>query len=215
MEKRTEYAKIEHLLYDARETLPRTDLEWRVSDMREKKKTTWKYAVAVASVAVVFWMSNTICFAMTGNSILDEVRQFWDLDKEDIRVNNHEFSDELVNTYVGEDGMTYYEFSDGSKTGVRIDNPAHTSVFEYRTPIEGGTAGGVVWFEGTLYKEADRIYLDLYGAPVDVTEDFADGMITGSFIYTGIDHDMEECFEYRVEGTLEDYTVDVWWVESN
>lgn len=75
------------------------------------------------------------------------------------------------------------EFSDGSKTGVRIDNSAHTSVFEYRTPIEGGTAVGVVWFEGTLYKEADRIYLDLYGAPVDVTEDFADGMITGSFIY--------------------------------
>ena len=117
----------------------------KLKDMEDKKmkKMTWKYAVAVASLAIIFGISNTICYAMTGNGIVDEVRQFLDLDKEDIRINNHEFSEELTSTYVGEDGMTYYEFADGSKSAVRIENPAHTSVFEYRTSIEGGTAGGI------------------------------------------------------------------------
>lgn len=185
----------------------------KLKNVEEKrmKKRSFKYVVTAASLAIVFLVSNTICYAMTGNGIVDEVIQFLDLDKDDIRVNNHEFCEELTSTYVGEDGMTYYEFADGSATAIRIDNPAHTSVFEYRTSIEGGIAGGVVWFVGTLYEQDGKIYLDLYGEPVDVTEDFSDGVITGSFTYTD---KMEEKFEYRVEGTLEDYTVDVWWVES-
>ena len=188
----------------------------KMKDMEEKrmKKTIWKYAVAAASLAIVFLVSNTIYYATIGDTIIDEVRQFLDLDKDNIRINNHEFCDELTSTYVGEDGMTYYEFSDGSKSGVRIEEPAHTSVFEYRTEIEGGTSGGIIWFVGDLYEKDGKIYLKLYGAPIDVTEDFADGIITGSFVYTGIDNDMSENFEYRVEGTLKDYTVDVWWVES-
>lgn len=40
MEKRIENKKIERMLYDAKETLPTTNLEWRVSDMTEKKKNT-------------------------------------------------------------------------------------------------------------------------------------------------------------------------------
>ena len=31
------------MLYDAKETLPTTNLEWRVSDMTEKKKEYKKY----------------------------------------------------------------------------------------------------------------------------------------------------------------------------
>lgn len=56
MEKRTENEKIERMLYDAKETLPITNLEWRVSDMTEKKKETKKYPVLrkiAACIAVV------------------------------------------------------------------------------------------------------------------------------------------------------------------
>ena len=181
---------------------------------KRMKKTIWKYAAAAASLGIVFLVSNTISYAMTGNSIIDEVRRFLDVEKEHIRVNNDEVCEELISSYVGEDGLTYYEYSDGSKTGVLLDDPKHSSVFDYKIPIEGGFTTGIIVFEGTLYEKDDRTYLELYGAPIDVTEDFADGVITGSFVYTGIHNDMSENFEYRVEGTLVDYTVDVWWVES-
>ena len=45
MEKRIENKKIERMLYDAKETLPTTNLEWRVSDMTEKKKEYKKYPI--------------------------------------------------------------------------------------------------------------------------------------------------------------------------
>ena len=56
MEKRTENDRIERMLYDAKETLPTTNLEWRVSDMTEQKKETKKYPVLkkiAACIAVV------------------------------------------------------------------------------------------------------------------------------------------------------------------
>ncbi len=181
---------------------------------KRMKKPTWKYVVTAASLALFFLLSNTICYAMTGNSFIDQVRLFLDIEKEHIMINNGTFSESLTNTYVGEDGLTYYEFSDGSITGISVRDPAHTSIFDYKIPIEGGFVSGIIEFVGTLYEEDGSIYLDLYGDPIDVTEDFVDGVITGSFIYTGLENEMSESFEYRVEGTLKDYTVDVWWIES-
>ena len=74
---------------------------------KRMKKTTLKYAVIAASLVLVFLLSNTICYAMTGNSIIDEVRLFMELDiqKEHILINNGTFSESLTNTYVGEDGL--------------------------------------------------------------------------------------------------------------
>lgn len=48
--------KIEQMLFDAKESLPKTNLEWRVSDMAEQKKETKKYPVLrkiAACIAVV------------------------------------------------------------------------------------------------------------------------------------------------------------------
>ena len=178
------------------------------------KRNVQKYVTIAASLVIVFLVGNTVCCAMTGNNLVDEVRQYLDIEKADIRVNNHQFSEAVVSSYIGEDGLTYYEFSDGSTTGIRIDDPEHTSVFEYKKSVEGGSVCEITCFEGNLYQQDGRIYLDLYGEPMDVTEDFADGEVTGSFIYTGIGNDLSERMEYSVKGTLENYTVDVWWVES-
>ena len=56
MAKKTDNDRIERMLYDAKETLPITNLEWRVSDMTEKKKEMKKYPVLkkiAACIAVV------------------------------------------------------------------------------------------------------------------------------------------------------------------
>ena len=47
--------KIEKMLYDAQEKLPTTSLEWRVSDMAEKKKFYMNKAVAASVAFVMFF----------------------------------------------------------------------------------------------------------------------------------------------------------------
>lgn len=47
--------KIEKMLYDAQEKLPTTSLEWRVSDMAEKKKFYMNKAVAACVAFVMFF----------------------------------------------------------------------------------------------------------------------------------------------------------------
>lgn len=182
------------------------------------KRNVIKYATAVAAAMVVVVLTgNVISYAMTGNSIVEEVvSRYKKLTKEEVRVNNDELSDQVVDTYMGEDGLYYYEFTDGSSAGIRIDEPEHTSVFVLNEKIEGrGSSYCLIWFVGELKERDGRIILDI-AEPIDITEDFADGVATGTFVYkwnaNGSNH--EETFAYRVEGTLENYTFDAWWAEE-
>ena len=85
-------------------------------------------------------------------------------------------------------------------------------IIEKGTPYEL-----IVRFCGNLNKINDRIYLRFasYEEGIDITEDFVDGVATGKIKWSAgvLEERLEETFSYRVEGTLEDYTVDVWWVE--
>ena len=141
------------------------------------------------------------------------------LREENVIVNNDRMSDIITDVYVDEDGLTRYVLSDGSSSAIRIEEPEHTSIFTYEICYEeGGGEGGILAFCGNLQEFNGRIYLgfaeDEEG--IDITDDFVDGAATGKIKWnlTSYEFRLEETFEYRVEGTLEDYTVDVWWVES-
>ena len=151
--------------------------------------------------------------------LMEDGKERFVLKKEHVMVNNDKLSDVVTDAYVDENGLTCYEMSDGSVSGMVIEEPEHTSIFIYEIRYEeGGGQGGIVAFCGNLRKINDRIYLYFtsYEEGIDITEDFSDGVAVGKMKWsTGtLEKRLEETFEYRVEGTLEDYTVDVWWIEG-
>ena len=141
------------------------------------------------------------------------------LTKENILVNNDKLSEEVVAAYVDENGYYCYEMKDGGGSCMLVEEPEHTSILMFRYITDrGGTSWSTLRFEGKLEEEEGRIYL-YFGSfenRRDITADFQDG-VAGARIYW----EMEDVYdrvkatlEYRVEGTLEDYTVDVWFVEE-
>lgn len=148
---------------------------------------------------------------------IEEEEKGYRLRKEDVMVNNDRLSDSVVDVYVDEHGLTQYQLEDGSRSGIRIEDPEHMSVFIFEVRLEeGGGYGTITCFHGTLVTLDDRIYLKFGSGAgkIDITEDFEDGIATGKMEWgTGsLDGRIDEIFEYRVEGTLEEYTVDVWWI---
>ena len=184
----------------------------------KSKRNILKYATAVAAtLAVVILSSNGICYAMTGNSVVEEVaKQYKKLTQEEVRVNNDKLSDQVIDTYVGEDGMYHYEFADGSSAGMVIEEPEHTAVFSFKQKIPGGgTSYSLTAYVAELEACNGRIILDIV-EPIDITEDFADGVVEGIFVerWKVGESDYEATFGYRLEGTLEDYIFDAWWIEE-
>ena len=182
------------------------------------KRNVLKYATAVAAaLTVVIFSGNGICYAMTGNGVVEEiVKQYKKLTQEEVRVNNDKLSDEVSDAYVGEDGMYHYEFTDGSSAGIVIEEPEHTAVFSFKQKQEGGgTFYSITAFVAELEEQNGRIILNII-EPIDITEDFADGVVEGTFVETWKvgDLDYEATFAYRVEGSLENYTFEAWWIEE-
>lgn len=181
------------------------------------KRNVIKYATAVAAtMAVIVLSGNVISYAMTGNNIVEEVvSRYKKLTQEEVRVNDDELSNQVVDTYMGEDGLYHYEFTDGSSVGIRIDDPEHSAVFSMKQQREEGASYSTIVFVGELKERDGRIILDVV-EPIDITEDFADGVATGSFVYKWNVASLyyEATFAYRVEGTLGNYTFDAWWGEE-
>lgn len=182
------------------------------------KHNILRYAAAiVVTFSIVLLTCNGICYAMTGNNVVEKViNRYKKLTEEEVRVNNDILSDQVVDSYWGEDNMYHYEFADGTSANIRIENPEHTSVFSLKQKIENGSSYSLICFVGELSDLNGRIILDIVG-PIDITEDFADGVASGIFEYewksSGTEY--KENFGYRVEGTIEKYTVDVWWMKED
>lgn len=141
------------------------------------------------------------------------------LKQENILVNNDELSEEVVAAYVDENGYYCYEMRDGSGSNMLVEEPEHTSILIYQYENErGGNTWAMLKFEGELKAEDGRIYLcfNSYEKGRDITEDFQDG-VAGAKIYwesEDVYDRVKATLEFRVEGTLDDYTVDVWFVEE-
>ena len=117
---------------------------------------------------------------------------------------------------IDENGNYIYRFMDENGTIATLNGyvkyPERTSKIVYFMDIGGGVRSGTLTFVNELTEENGRIYLNVDGG-VDITDDFADGIATGTF-YTSIADCENELFKYTVKGTLEDYTVKIEWVEQ-
>lgn len=151
---------------------------------------------------------------------------FYDLPKEEVRftkenvlVNNDRLSEDVVEFYVDEEGFYCYKMKDDSFSKVLVKTPEVTSILKFSYETErGGNSGLTLQFDGKLEKVDERIYLRLkpYEPAKDITEDFQDGIASAQFYYEfeGLYEIVKATLEYRVEGTWDDYTVDVWFVEE-
>lgn len=141
------------------------------------------------------------------------------LKKENILVNNDKLSEEVIAAYVDENGYYCYEMRDGGSSSILVEKPEHTSilVFWYNSG-NGGTSWSSLRFQGELKEEDGRIYLcfDSFEKGRDITEDFKDGVAEERIYWEAenVYDRVKATLELRVEGTLEDYTVDVWFVEE-
>ncbi|MBE5888185.1 MAG: hypothetical protein E7283_05035 [Lachnospiraceae bacterium] len=197
----------------------------------KKKKSILKYVAVVASVAVaLFISSNALVYAMTGETlmemvpdVIEQIKNAGKLKPTDVVVggNAGQSKEDIISTeepqvgvprvvdfYIDENGLhTYVIDLDGhiQKAAIRVDGVLeHSSVIVYSTY---GRAG-IICFEGSLSEKDDRILLCLADEIFDITEDFKDGVATGSWHETsGWFRGMT--FEYTVTGTLEEYTVAV------
>lgn len=142
-----------------------------------------------------------------------------ELKKENVMVNNDELSKEVVEHYVDDEGFYCYKFQDDSSASILVEKPEHTSVlmFRYETN-KGGNSGLTLCFEGEVTEVAGRIYLRFnpYEKARDITEDFQNGVASERFYYEfeGVYERVKAILEYRVEGTVDNYSVDVWFVEE-
>lgn len=182
------------------------------------KKRKWRYATAcVAIFAVIVLSGNGICYAMTGNNLVQEVvKRYVDMNKKHVLINN-DIEEICVSRKVEEDGSIWYEVPniDGDDTwGLRVEEPEHTSIFGYSIPEVSGKSG-IIWFEGEIIEKDGRIFLNITNLEdsVDITEDFTDGVVNGTFEYT-FNEVFHETFAYQVKGTVEDYTIEVEWIKK-
>lgn len=191
--------------------------EMKNMEKAKSKRNIIKYATAVAAAfALVVLSSNGICYAMTGNGIVEEVvKQYKKLTQGEVRVDNDNLSDEVVDAYVGEDGMYHYEFADGTSAGILVEEPEHTAVFSFKQKYDGGTSYSITAFVAKLEVQDGRIVLNIV-EPIDITDDFADGVAEGTFVerWKVGDSEYEATFGYRLEGSLDNYTFDAWWIEE-
>lgn len=209
-------------------------------EMQNKKKTYLKPMAALAAmVALVllagnlfennvagdsnreFVAGNITYYAKTGIEAEEDdgevIGTFLDFKKEHIEINNDVYYVEDVEIYIDENGLTIYAIGGAPSFGVLIEEPEHTSIISFNIQEKG--MGGFYKFVGRLKEKDGRIYLRFseYSEGIDITDDFADGLATGTFESKDTEKIYDkvcETFEYRVEGTLEEYTVDVWWVDT-
>ena len=197
----------------------------------KKRKAILKYVAVAASVALVLFISsNALVYAMTGETlmemvpeVIEQIKNAGKLKPTDAVVggNAGQSKEDIISTeepqvgvprvvdfYIDENGLhTYVIDLDGhiQKAAIRVDGVLeHSSVVVYSTY---GRAG-IICLEGTLSEKDDKILLYLADDPFDITEDFKDGVATGSW-YESSGWLRGMTFEYTVTGSLEEYTVSV------
>ena len=197
-----------------------------------KKWSAIKYVTAFTSIAIIlFFSGNGISYAMTGKLLWEDpfkeelLDKYHEMSNQDIQYRPRVHLDGNISTskeeiitpldeegkpqgimdfFIDEKGDYNYVVASGGIYSVTIDGePKHTSVIVYETD-EGY---GVRMYEGKVKEENGKTMLYMFMLPIDITEDFADGVASGigdrELAYD------DAHYEYYVEGTLEDYTCTV------
>lgn len=184
------------------------ELVRKVKNMTTEKRKTKMYTLrkvicVAAAAAMIFAVSNIVTFAATGETLVEMLTTKV--------IYNGKAQDIEVTKETDENGEVSYNWN------VELEdengNPLEFS-FDYDEEVDGeyNYGPGVMEFysAGKLVEEDGRIYLTMTSPEIkeDITEDFADGKATVTVDLKGTDY-ITESITVTVEGTLDDYTVDM------
>ena len=145
-----------------------------------------KLAMAAAIAVVLFAGSNGVTYAMTGSTWVEYVMAKINVDGV--------WQDVEMDVEVREDGLVLYsgtaKAGDGHEVGILI---AGDSVPEGPVQIVLETDTTVVAERTEVVEEDGKVYLVVGEITLDITEDMADGIATGSFEKNG------EMYQYEVK----------------
>lgn len=179
----------------------------RVKDMIEKKekkylRRSFRVAVTVAALAVVFVIGNVASYAATGSTLVEK-----GIEKVSIYIDKKKVDVKDVKKYKDKEGNAYYEIQLG-------DDNKSASISANEEVLEDEKMSAVTeiseddltlnLISRELKKEGEKIYLVVGdGEKVDITEDFSDGKAKGKFKLDG------ETYKYSVSGTIEKYQIEI------
>lgn len=182
-------------------------------DKERKKCMGFRAAITLAALTVVFLSANGIAYAATGSTLVEQVAGHVS-----VYINGKPYDGAKVKKFKDENGDINYQVSVDDKTDHR------TEIIMEENPKDGGVdilndaessaskdtakdSSSQETLKTTVKQVDDAIYLIIEGisekpVQVDITQDYADGSAEGTIQIEKIE------YQYRVRGTLEEYTID-------
>lgn len=179
----------------------------RVKDMIEKKekkylRRSFRVAVTVAALAVVFVIGNVASYAATGSTLVEK-----GIEKVSIYIDKKKVDVKDVKKYKDKEGNAYYEIQlDDDNKSASISANEEVLEDEKMSAVTEISEDDLTLnlISRELKKEGEKIYLVVGdGEKVDITEDFSDGKAKGKFKLDG------ETYKYSVSGTIEKYQIEI------
>ncbi|MBQ8822117.1 MAG: hypothetical protein IJZ82_05705 [Lachnospiraceae bacterium] len=175
-----------------------------VEDIIMNKSIGFTRGIAVAAaIALCFVGSNSICYAATGNTWVEKMVVFFSgqATETDVTVRDLGNGDYSYTVEVPEDeasvSMGFVTEEDGTETII-------TDPDLMAEGMNGAmTQSGNVELHVEVVEENGLLWLVLEGQRLDITEDFTDGEVEGTFSANGKE------YKYLVTGTKEEYGVSV------
>ncbi len=156
-----------------------------------KKNYGLKYAItALAGFAFVFVASNSICYAATGETLVEKAYVYINGEAYEADIEWSQDGDTLV-------GQVSYDVSDGEEVSIQMTNEiTPDSTYEDNSDFTYS-------YDSTyeLIEEDGKIYLVVNDNKVDITEDFSDGEASGTIKCN------DETVNFVVSGTIDEYEI--------
>lgn len=183
-------------------------------DKKQKKRMAYRAAVSLAALTVVFLSANGIAYAATGSTLIEQVAGHVS-----VYINGKPYDGEKVTKIQDKNGDTRYQVTVDEKTDqsteIRMEESAKGSTVSDEKSAASSAPEDTVKDPSSASQETpkttvkqvdDTIYLIIEGiskkpVQVDITQDYADGSAEGKLQIKNTE------YQYRVRGTLEEYTV--------
>ena len=183
-------------------------------DKERKKRLGFRAAITLAALTVVFLSANGIAYAATGSTLIEQVAGHVS-----VYINGKPYDGAKVTKFKDENGDINYQVSVDEETDhkteiVMGEKPTDGSIAIVNDETSSATEDTAEDSSSqenlkTTVKQVDNaIYLIIEGisekpVQVDITQDYADGSAEGSVQIENTE------YQYRVRGTVEEYTVDL------
>ena len=179
------------------------------NNKKNRGKTGFRVAAAVAAVVLVFALGNGAVYAATGSAPVTKVAGKV-IEHVSVYINGKKADDSAVKTYVDEDGNTHMEVSvdPDDKTTVETFATSEDDNLSMDAEFKSEDGSGEIDFKtmsGVLKQEGDKVFLVIENnlKTIDITEDFSDGSAEGKVKIEGRE------YKYSVSGTVEEYNINI------